>query len=152
MEFDEVTETNGLPILSYSLEIDYDLSGNFVSVIGYQVDQMALSHTESGLVKSKTYAARYRSRNTYGWSNYSPVAYLLVATEPGESNKPTFVSADGENIYVTLNLNTDNRGSVITDYELSVSTDGLTYTALEGYDGVSESYTINKLVETMESG
>lgn len=37
IEFDQIIETNGLPILSYSLEIDYDLSGNFVAVIGLKV-------------------------------------------------------------------------------------------------------------------
>jgi hypothetical protein len=37
MEFDEIMETNGLPILSYSLEIDYDLSGNFVALMGLKV-------------------------------------------------------------------------------------------------------------------
>jgi hypothetical protein len=34
VEFDEITENNGLPILSYSLEIDYTLNGDFVSLIG----------------------------------------------------------------------------------------------------------------------
>lgn len=77
-----------------------------------------MKHTETGLVKSKTYGLRYRSRNEYGWSGYSPVAFLLVATEPGQSTKPTLVAADNDNIFVSLNLNTDNKGSPIIEYEL----------------------------------
>lgn len=77
-----------------------------------------MKHTENRLVKSKTYGLRYRSRNEYGWSGYSPVAYLLVATQPGQSTKPTLVGADNNNIFVSLNLNTDNKGSPIIEYEL----------------------------------
>ena len=73
--------------------------------------------------------------NQYGWSGYSPVAYLLVATEPGLSAKPTFVAADNENIFISLNLNTDNKGSPIIEYELSVSDDAIEYKRLIGYDG-----------------
>lgn len=85
-------------MLSYALEIDYDLSGNFVQLIGHEVDQMALSYTVSGLIKGTTYGFRYRAKNTYGWSDYSPNSFLLVAIEPGVAAKPQFVSADDDNI------------------------------------------------------
>lgn len=120
-----------------------------MALIGHDVDQMALTYTQTGLTKGNTYGLRYRARNQYGWSGYSPVEFLLVATEPGESARPTFVSADDDNISITLNLNAENRGSEITNYELSISTDGLTYTALIGYDGASSSYTLNSLVDTL---
>lgn len=35
VSFAALPDSNGLPVLSYSLEIDYDLSGNFVPLIGY---------------------------------------------------------------------------------------------------------------------
>jgi hypothetical protein len=70
-------------VLSYSLEIDYDLSGNYRALIGDLVDQLGLTYIENNLIQSKTYALRYRAKNTYGWSQYSPVSYLLVAEEPG---------------------------------------------------------------------
>lgn len=86
LEFDALPDErlNGATVLSYSLEIDNDLSGNFVSLIGFKVDQLGLTHIESGLTKEKKYAFRYRVRNVYGWSAYSPTSYLLVAVEPGE--------------------------------------------------------------------
>ena len=75
-----------------------------------------------------------------------------MATEPGKGSRPTFVSADNENIIVDLNLNTENRGSDITSHELAVSTDGLTYTTLISYDGTSSSYTLNQLIDGLTSG
>ena len=154
VEFDELApeQLNGLPVLSYSLEIDYDLTGDFEPLIGSSENQLGLTYTVSGLTKSSTYGFRYRSRNLYGWSEYSPISYLLVATEPGRAARPTFISADNENILVDLNLNTQNRGSDITRHELAVSTDGLTYTSLISYDGVSSSYSLNRLIDGLTSG
>jgi hypothetical protein len=53
VEFDSLPNEslNGATILSYSLEIDYDLSGNFKSLMGEDTDQLGLTHIESGLTK-----------------------------------------------------------------------------------------------------
>jgi hypothetical protein len=95
LEFDMLPKAslNGLPVLSYSLEIDFDLSSNFLSLIGESVNQLGLTYIESNLIQSKIYAFRYRAKNAYGWSQYSPVSYLLVAEEPGDALRPVFVSA-----------------------------------------------------------
>jgi hypothetical protein len=120
--------------------------------MGHDVDQMALKYAVSGLTKSNTYAFRYRARNLYGWSAYSPVTMILVASEPGMAAKPTFVSADDNNINVVLNLNTENKGASVIEHEISISSDGTTYTPLIGYDGTSLSYTLNSLVDTLQTG
>ncbi len=73
---------NGLTLLSYSLEIDYNLSGDFTPITGNVVNSMSLAYLVTGLTKGKTYAFRYRVKNEYGWGAYSPVSKLLVATEP----------------------------------------------------------------------
>jgi len=104
---------NGLQVLSYSLEIDYDLSGNFKVVTGQHHDSLSLSYIVRNVNKGNTYACRYRARNMYGWSDYSPISYLVVAVEPAVANKPIFVSATNTNITVNLNLNCDHRGSTI---------------------------------------
>jgi len=49
---------------------------------GNPVDAMALSHLAINLTKGKTYGFRYRAKNAYGWSQYSPVSRLLVAVVP----------------------------------------------------------------------
>jgi len=104
------------------------------------------------LKRGQTYAFRYRAHNLYGWSDYSPVSYLLVADKPSVAAKPQFSSADNNNIYVLLNLNTENNGSEILKHEMSVSVDGVSYTTLIGYDGLSTSYTLNKVVDQLVTG
>ena len=37
---------------------------------------------------------------------------------------------------VELNLNVEERGAEVTQYELSLSTDGLSYSVVESYDGI----------------
>jgi len=58
------------------------LSGTFTVLSGNPVDAMALSHLAINLTKGKTYGFRYRAKNVYGWSQYSPVSRLLVAVVP----------------------------------------------------------------------
>lgn len=88
-------EMQGLPIESYCLEIDRELTENFEVVLGCesQVNQMNLDFTiKSSLVKGNVYAFRYKAKNAYGWSGYSPTAKLLVATEPAKpKSAPEFV-------------------------------------------------------------
>ena len=43
--------SNGLTILSYSLEIDLKLNGTYTILTGNPVDAMALSHLATGLTK-----------------------------------------------------------------------------------------------------
>lgn len=81
---------NGLAVLSYSVEIDNDLSGNFNPLVGYASDSLSLSYSYivQGLIKSHTYGLRYRAKNQYGWSDYSPISYLLVATASSQPQRP----------------------------------------------------------------
>jgi hypothetical protein len=46
VEFDALPAVsfNGLTPLSYSLEIDFDLSGNYIPQIGFTTDQLGLTH------------------------------------------------------------------------------------------------------------
>jgi len=67
LEFDALPSEsmNGLPVLSYSIEIDSKLDGNFIALIGYESDSLTLTylHLVQGLVTSQTYGLRYRARN-----------------------------------------------------------------------------------------
>lgn len=51
-----------------------------------------------------------------------------------------------------LNLNVENRGTEILKYEISVSTDGLTYSVILSYDGISPQHTLNSLVDSLTTG
>ena len=74
-----VTEDGSSQILSYSLEIDDGTGGDFVSVVGFAQDYLLQHFTITGLNQGTLYRLRYRCRNEIGWSEYSPIAYILAA-------------------------------------------------------------------------
>jgi hypothetical protein len=74
------SENGGLPVLSYSLEIDDGVGGDFYALTGSTVASLATSHLLStGISQGLTYRLRYRAHNDYGWSEYSSIATILVA-------------------------------------------------------------------------
>jgi titin len=82
------SDTGGMPILSYSLEMD---SGSgFTALVGAASDSMATSYTATGLTTGDTYSFRYSVRNDVGWSaNPSPVLTTYAAVIPGQISAPT---------------------------------------------------------------
>jgi hypothetical protein len=111
-----------------------------------------LTNTVSGLTKAREYGFRYRALNEYGWSDYSPVSYLLMAVEPSKAEKPVFISATQTTLTVQLNRNVQQQGDTILEYELSVSTDGLTYTVITNYDGQAEMFELDTFRDSLVSG
>ena len=75
-----------------------------------------------------------------------------MATEPGQAKKPIFVSATDLQIVVDLNLNCEDRGTDVTSFELSISADGLTYTVITSYDGISPQHTLDKTIDSLTTG
>jgi hypothetical protein len=63
-----------------------------------------------------------------------------------------FVSATDSEIQVTLNLNVENHGTEILEYQIQVSTDGLTYTPIPSYDGHSPLHTLERTLDTLLTG
>lgn len=57
--------------------------------------------------------------------------------------RPVFVKATDSSITIKLNLNAENRGSDVLEYELSISMDGDTYTTVTSYDGISPLHTLD---------
>ena len=86
VEYDAVDAANngGSAVLGYSLEMDDGSGGDYVTLVGTSSDYLKLKFSVSSAQVSKggTYRFRYRAKNVYGWSDYSPVAYLLVASVP----------------------------------------------------------------------
>jgi hypothetical protein len=82
ISYSEVSDDGGSPILSYSLEIDDGLGGQFKSLYGETVDTMSLSTLYKNVTRGLSYRARFRARNVIGWSDYSPIGFLLAATVP----------------------------------------------------------------------
>ena len=81
----------GLPLESYSLEIDDGVGGAFTILTGFTTASLASSHlVTTGISKGRSYRIRYRAKNAYGWSDYSATATVLAAQAPA---KPTSAPA-----------------------------------------------------------
>jgi hypothetical protein len=74
-----------------------DGAGNFTDIHGVNSDTLALSALVSAR-KGITYGFRYRAKNIYGWSGFSPIAYILAASLPSTPSRPSFVSASDNSI------------------------------------------------------
>jgi len=83
IRWDAEVENGGASILSYSLEMDDGTGDDFIAVVGLESDYLLDSFTVARDIKQGTlYRLRYRCRNSIGWSEYSPIAFILAATAP----------------------------------------------------------------------
>jgi hypothetical protein len=58
--------------------------------------------------------------NIIGWSDYSPIAYILAANVPAPPPKPTYKNSTSTNISILIRRSEDDGGSPITGYKLFV--------------------------------
>jgi hypothetical protein len=93
-------EIGGTTLLSYNLQMDDGLgSNNFVDLYGVTSDTLVTDYTTTNVVKGRTYAFRYRTRNIFGWSTgWSPVTYILAADKPSQPAKPILTAASDVSI------------------------------------------------------
>ena len=67
-----------------------------------------------------TYGFRYRVKNVYGWSEFSPITYILAADPPSRPPKPTFVSATDNSIAIKLYPSANFNGAFVIKYVLEI--------------------------------
>jgi hypothetical protein len=150
-----VAGDGGSPILSYSLEVDDGAGEEFRVLFGTISDTLSTSFTLKNVTRGRVYRARYRVRNAIGFSDYSPIGYLLAASKPSAPPAPIFVAATSSTISIKLGPSLDNHGSVISAYELWADNGDLSsaFAKLESYTGVQTTFTIDQAIETsMVSG
>jgi titin len=114
----EVTTTNGADILSYHLQIDDGDGGDFVTVSGLTSDDTSLSRTITGGIQTGAlYRARYRARNSVGYTGYSPIGYIEASQIPDTPGVPT-VTKSGSDVIIswTLPYNQGNDISMVQVY------------------------------------
>lgn len=88
-----MTDDGASEIHSYSLEIDDGTGGDFTSLVGSKSNYLLTTYTiMSGIEQGTLYRLRYRARNALGWSDYSPIVYVLAATVPQAPEQPSLVS------------------------------------------------------------
>lgn len=150
-----ITNTGGSAITSYELQKDNGRGGSYTTVGGGDSSpSLSLTYTvTSDIERGIAYRFRYRSRNIVGWSGWSPIGSLTASTIPDAPPKPTYLSSTDTTITLSFSRSTDDGGSMINDYELSVNgevisdydyaTDVFTYT-------VSTSLTLTTTLTTGE--
>ena len=88
-----------------------------MSMFGTLVDSLATSFTlRSGVERGYLFRARYRVKNVIGWSDYSPIGYILSAVKPSIPPQPAIVKASATNIAISILPSEDNGGTIITSY------------------------------------
>ena len=85
-------------IISYELQIDNGLLGDFLSLGGLKEITMQTEYEIRDLVLGRSYRLRYRVLNYVGWSAFSPTLFALVAVVPSAPAKPDLVAATSSSI------------------------------------------------------
>jgi len=154
----------GSPILSYALEIDDGRGGSFQKLVGFSSNSLLTAFTvSSGIEKGLEYRLRYRVKNAIGWSNYSPISFILAANIPNAPTKPTFSSFSVDTLLLDIQPSKDNGGSPIKFYHLyryntltstfdllfTTTPSSLVYSAVSGTNGytVGSTYRFRVVVE-----
>ena len=121
-------ETGGSPILSYHLQYDKG-TGNedWVDLVGFPVDSLVTTYTVTGgIVKGTAYRFRLRSKNIYGFGDYSTIATIYSSDVP-EQPAPVQTSIDGVNVVITWVTPYDN-SEAIKEYDLQIrKSDNITW-------------------------
>lgn len=135
-------------IVSYSLEMDDGIGGDFVEIGGLSSNSMLTTYTVvKGIERGKTYGFRYRTLNGAGWSDYSSILYAIAATIPSRPPAPTFVSATGTSIALSFKESSNNGGAKMTAYELWMDAG-----TLGSAFSIVASYTDNSMAHTVTAG
>jgi len=104
------------------------------------------------IVKGRTYRFMYRVRNQIGWSEYSPMTYILAANVPEKPPQPVYEESTSSSIKLSFSPSSDNGGSIITDYDLEMSTDGNTFTSAGTFPAPLETHTLTTLADGLVAG
>src|SRR5690606_24138634 len=92
-------QTGGSAIISYVLEWDAGTAGGTYTVlVGENTNNFVMSYTQTQLTSGASYRFRYRTKNLFGYSDYSVVSTVLAAKVPDTPSTP-----------VTLNVGTSVR-------------------------------------------
>jgi hypothetical protein len=143
-------DDGGSEVLSYQVEMDDGQGGDFVVQAGgdsteedfYLKDTYTVYY---GIEEGVTYRFRYRSLNAVGWSEYSPITYIMAASIPEKPPRPQLAAASDTAVTLTLTPSSEDGGSPITTHKI-FRDDGLEFTAnsyaieLSNYDGSATLY------------
>lgn len=83
-----------------------------------------------------------------GWSEYSPIGYLIAASAPSAPPAPQYVSATSSTLSILVPRVLENGGSPVSSYELLID-DGLggNFKVITSYNQ-NPAFTIDSAIET----
>lgn len=112
------------------------------------MNTLSLSTLYKNVTRGLLYRARFRARNVIGWSDYSPIGFLLAASKPEAPEQAIYNGATDGTISLIINKAVENNGSPISAHELWID-DGLrgSFVKLNSYDQ-SFTFIIEKRLET----
>ena len=92
--------------------MDNGNGGDYMSLIGGTSNSLETTYTiQTGIIAGTMYRFRYRSKNSNGFSAFSPVTYITAAAVPSRPPAPTFVTATATSITISVSLSTNDNGS-----------------------------------------
>ena len=88
-------------MLSYELQMDDGIGGDFVSLIGADEASLATEYQISaGITPGGLYRVRYRAININGASDWSDISYIRAAHVPGRPPAPAMLDVSATMIEV----------------------------------------------------
>jgi hypothetical protein len=83
--------------------MDDGKGGSYTSLVGLTSNYLKLNYQlSSGITKGNLYRFRYRAKNIIGWSDYSPVAFVLAASKPSAPPAPVYTSSTSSSILISF--------------------------------------------------
>ena len=128
LEFPQFTlfESGGSEIISYNLEWNTGAGTTFYEITGESVNNPERIVTKGELTPGTLYQFRYRIKNIYGFSLYSPVVEIFCAKVPAVIVTPT-LSYVGKNVKIVWTA-PDNNFNAIKGYKVEIlQADGVTW-------------------------
>jgi hypothetical protein len=101
----------GAEITSFNLEYNNGAGTTFVEVVGFTTEQLETEVTVS-TTPGLTYLFRYRVKNIFGFSGYSPQASIKSAKAPSQPLS-VMTSISGENVLIEWVPADDNYDEVL---------------------------------------
>jgi hypothetical protein len=106
----------GSVITQYEVQIDDGLNGGSFYTI--QLTLNLYAYVSTGIVQGRNYQLRYRARNVNGWSQYSPITFILSAAKPIAPPRLTYVSSTSTSVTLYVSPSLNDNGAPITKHTL----------------------------------
>jgi hypothetical protein len=128
--------TGGSPITSYYIQFD-DLSNgvDWLELQGFTTFTTDTQYLKTSLLTNKVYQFRYKARNIFGWSDWSPVGLIKTIRIPDQLT-PVVTSLYGDNVLIQWIQPYLGGDTLLVEYNVTIrGKDGRLYNELTYCNG-----------------